>query len=359
MRPIAAEKGRKKEGITPTLKNYGPMAPQVSILLPAFNAADTIGPAVRSVLAQTFTAWELLLVDDGSTDGPWPAAEAAARTDPRVRLIRRDHAGLVPTLNAALSLARAPFVARFDADDLMHRTRLARQVEVLQQQPAVAVVGSLVRCFPRAALTEGMERYESWLNSLVTHEDIVRDLFVESPFAHPSVMMRRDRLEAVGGYLDHGWPEDYDLWLRFHQAGARFAKVPKVLHFWRDRPYRLSRTSSVYALRQFRNAKIHYLRQGFLRGSHTVQIWGAGRGGKVWSRALEAQGFRVARHVDIDPHKIGRTLRGAPVISPDALPQHRHEPLLVAVGVKGARELIRARLAELGFVEGRDFVCVA
>ncbi|MDH7570179.1 MAG: glycosyl transferase, partial [Armatimonadota bacterium] len=202
-------------------------------------------------------------------------------------------------------------------------------------------------------------RYEEWLNSLVTHEEICRDLFVESPFAHPSVTFRKELVLNAGGYQDHGWAEDYDLWLRLALAGTRFAKVPEVLHYWRDRPDRLTRTADEYSFRNFRRLKIHYLRQGFLQTRHEVMVWGAGRGGKAWAADLEAAGLSIVAHIDVDPKKIGRTRRGRPVLAPDELPSPGGPPVLVTVGVKGARALIRRELDARGYVEGRDYVCVA
>jgi len=333
--------------------------PAVSVLLPAYNAAPYLPEALASLRAQELADWELVAVDDGSTDGTDEILAAAAAADARVRLLRQPHQGLVAALNAGLAASRAPLVARMDADDRMHPDRLRRQVAYLQADPGVALVSCLVECFPRAAIQEGLQRYEQWLNSLVTPEEIARDLFVESPLVHPSVTFRRAAVMDVGGYQEHGWAEDYDLWLRLHLAGARFAKVPAVLYYWRDRPDRLTRTGEAYSLRNFRRLKIHYLRQGFLRGRPNVLIWGAGRGGKAWGASLAEAGLAIAAFIDIDPKKIGRTRRGRPVIAPEALPPPGELPLLVTVGVKGARALIRAALAQRGYIEQRDYLCVA
>lgn len=333
--------------------------PAVSILMPVYNAAPWLGAAIESVRRQTWRDWELLLVDDGSTDETLTVAARCAQGEPRIRLFPRPHQGLVAALNWGLSQASGPWIARMDGDDLMHPRRLEEQLLFAEAHPHLTVIGCLVRCFPRRSLREGMERYERWLNSLLRHEEMVADLFVESPLAHPSVLLRREALEAVGGYQDHGWPEDYDLWMRLWLAGAKFGKVNQVLHFWRNRSDRLTRTDPRYSVRQFRELKIYYLKHSFLAGREAVQLWGAGRGGKEWARHLEQRGIRVVRFVDIDPVKIGRTVRGVPVIAPQELPRHRDVPLLATVGVKGARFLIRARLDRMGWVEGRDYLCVA
>ncbi|MBI2298559.1 MAG: glycosyltransferase family 2 protein [Armatimonadetes bacterium] len=323
--------------------------------MPVYNAAPTLPEALDSVARQHHADWELVAVDDGSTDDSAGILAAAAARDERVRMLRRPHEGLVAALSAGLAVCRGERLARFDADDRMHPERLARQAAAAFD----GVLGCGVHCFPEESIREGFARYEAWLNSLLTHEQIVADLFVESPLAHPSVMLPTTLLRAVGGYRDAGWPEDYDLWLRLWRHGARFAKLPEVLLEWRDHPGRLSRGGGAYTIRAFRDCKLHHLQATFLHGVPAVTLWGAGEGGKVWSRALGEVGIRVVRHVDIDPRKIGGRVRGAPVVPPEALTDGCPEPILVAVGVKGARGLIRAHLSGLGKVDGQDYVCVA
>jgi glycosyltransferase involved in cell wall biosynthesis len=333
--------------------------PRVSVLLPAYNARASLYGAIATIQRQTYQDWELVVCDDGSADGTAELAERLAAEDARIRLVCTEHRGIVGALDAAINASSGEIIARMDADDLAHPSRLQRQVQMLDEHPDLWLVGSLVRCFPRKALPEGMARYQEWLNSVVTPEEIERDFFVESPFAHPSVAMWRWALERSGGYQQVPWAEDYDLWMRMRLAGARFAKVPHVLLYWRDHPLRLSRTQREYSMKAFRALKIHYLRKGFLKDVQHVQVWSAGHSGRNWARDLRSAGFRVTRFIDIDPAKIGTVVLGAPVISVEDLLQHRGDPLLVCIGVRGVRALTRARLAAMGWVEGRDYLCVA
>ena len=333
--------------------------PRVSVILPAYNARSWIYGAVSSILRQTYRDWELIVCDDGSTDDTADKVERLCAADRRLKLIRTSHAGIVSALNAAISSSSGEFLARMDADDLCHPLRLQLQVELLDNHPDVWLASCLVRCFPRRTLPEGMERYEQWLNSLILHEDIERDFFVESPFAHPSVMMRRTAFETAGGYQNVPWPEDYDLWMRMRLHGARFAKVPQLLFYWRDHRQRLTRTQERYSMRAFRALKTYYLRKGFLKDADAVQIWSAGYSGRNWARHLQRSGFTVLRFVDIDPGKIGTEVCGAPVVAPEELAKYRGDPLLVCIGVRGVRAQIRAFLASIGWTEGKDYVCVA
>lgn len=340
-----------------------PPTPTVSILLPVRDAGAHLESCLRSIERQTLRDFEVIAVDDGSGDGSGEALRARARSDRRYRVIPGPATGLVAALNVGLEHCRAELVARLDADDAMTPRRLELQAETLQGDATLEVLSCLVRSIPRARIAEGFRRYDRWLNSLLTHDDILRERFVESPVAHPSVMARRSTLEAAGGYRDMGWAEDYDLWLRLLAGGARFAKVDRILHLWRDHPGRLTRTDSRYSVERFLACKAHHLVTGPLNGAGQVLIWGAGQTGKRLAKALLKLGVAPAAFVDVDGKKVGRRPAGVPVHGvADLLPLVRRQSrtvVLVAVARRGARDLIRPRLERRGLSEGRDYWCVA
>ena len=321
--------------------------PRISILLPARNAERTLPAALRSIARQTFKDWEIVAVDDGSTDRTPELLEGT-------RLIRTSGVGLVEALRRAADVASAPLLARMDADDLMHPRRLELQVEGMEK---LDVLASRVRTHGTSA--EGMRRYVAWQNGLLTHDGIAGSMFIESPLVHPSVLMRRTSFDRAGGYRDAGWAEDYDLWHRMRESGARFGKRPETLLAWRDTPGRLTRTHALYAEEAFYAAKLSYFRRHPLaRGP--VTVWGAGPIGKARMRDLRAAGVEVAGAIDIHPRKIGRTVAGGVrVRAAEEVLAERPRLILGAVGSRGARDLIRARLVRAGLVEARDFLFVA
>ncbi len=331
--------------------------------MPVYNAAGTLPEALKSTAGQSMTDFEVIAVDDGSDDGSGMILEAWGRGNRNVKPVRAGRVGLVKALNLGLSMCRGEWIARMDADDRMHPDRLARQVELLESRPDIGVAGSLVEIFADGAVGEGMKVYEAWLNGLVEPGDIAREIFIESPIAHPSAMMRRDQLLALGGYRDNGWPEDYDLWLRCHAAGLRFAKVPEVLLLWREHPGRLTRTDSRYSLENFLRVKARFLVDGPLDGRDGLIVWGAGQTGRRLSKHLVRMGRAVDAFVDISPRKIGNRLRDAPIIAPEELrvawSRFRHPMLVVAVSSRGARKLIRKALADMKLVEVEDYLCAA
>jgi glycosyltransferase involved in cell wall biosynthesis len=337
--------------------------PAVSVIMPCYNVSETIDEAIQSLLQQTFCKIEIIAIDDGSTDTTLHHLKAWSQQDQRLRIIERPHKGIIPALNAGWTDCRCPLVARMDGDDVAHPDRLAKQVTFLESNPDIAVASCLVEGYPPEAVGKGFQFYLDWLNSLTTPEAIAREIYIESPLVHPSVVIRKSWLEQVGGYQEHGWPEDYDLWLRLHLSGARFEKINEVLLYWREHPQRLTRTDSRYSVENFLRAKAHYLCQGLIEERDSVIIWGAGQMGRRLSKHLLREGAPLIAFIDIDPKKIGRKRRGRKIFAVSELPElwsrSKNPILLVAVGSRGARVLIREQLKSLNLEEGFDWWAVA
>lgn len=333
--------------------------PRVSVLLAVRDGAATLQSALASIRRQTLRELELVVVDDGSRDGSDELVARAAREDSRIVLHRQPPRGLACALNAGLRRCRAALIARMDADDLAARDRLALQVDYLESHPEVAAVGGQIRIAPAWMVSEGMARYQAWQNAILDPAAHRRELFVESPLCHPSVMLRRTALEAVGGYReDEAWPEDYDLWLRIDETGGALAKLDRCLLVWRESAGRLTRTAPAYRRERFLPLKLHHLARR-LAGRH-VLVWGAGLEGKPWLRALQAESLLDEVAIDLDPRKLGQRIHGARVVPPERLgPPSSERLVLVAVGAPGARSQIRAYLSGRGYREPEDFICVA
>ncbi len=337
--------------------------PRISVLLPVRDGLPYLEECLESLANQSFRDFEIVAVDDGSTDGSRELLGAWAARDRRFRVLARRPAGLVAALNRGLADCRAPLVARMDADDRCDPRRLELQLAALEADRSLDVVSCLVSHFPDEEVGDGFRRYEEWLNALVEHEDILRERFIESPLPHPSVLCRRAVLLEVGGYRDVGFPEDYDLWLRLAASGARFAKVPEVLLHWREHGRRLTRTDPLYAVERFLACKARYLAAGPLAGADRVVVWGAGATGRRLAKHLQREGAALVAFLDVDPKKIGRHLRGLPIEEVERLPAllagAGRAIVVTAVGSHRARGLIRARLADFGLAETRDYWCAA
>ncbi|MDC0713997.1 glycosyltransferase [Stigmatella sp. ncwal1] len=335
-------------------------APVVTVLLPARNAETTVTRAVESLLQGTFQAIRVLVVEDGSTDGTHGVLQRLVTQDRRVALLDGGGRGLVAALQLALSHADSPYVARMDADDEALPRRLEASVDALEADPSLAGVGTGIELFREdQPVSPSLQSYAAWLNSLTTPEALHRARFIESPLCHPSVCLRRDALLAMGGWEDGDFPEDYALWLKLLHAGYGLRSLPEVLLRWRDSAQRLTRTDARYEKRRFLWLKAHYLARGPLADGRPCTLWGAGPSGLTLSRFLQDEGIPVERYIEVHPRKVGTRIQGIPVVSAEALGPPGRGLLLVCVGVRWAREELRAELTARGWEEGVDFLCAA
>jgi glycosyltransferase involved in cell wall biosynthesis len=312
---------------------------------------------MASLDAQTYTDFEVVAVDDGSRDATGVLLDAWAARDARIRVLHTAARGIVSALETARAAAAGDLLARMDADDRAYPERFARQMALLDARRDLAACGTRVRYVPRGVLKDGTRRYERWINALVDPDGIAREIFVECPIPHPTLMIRRAVLATVGGYRDPGWPEDYDLVLRLWAGGHRLGKVDAVLLDWRESADRLSRTDPRYREDAFRRCKVHYLAHRL--AGRAVVVWGAGPVGKAFARALQQAGHAVVAFVELDPRKIGQEIHGAPVIAPPAVRDYRGTFCVAAVGSPGARDDIRATLTLAGWREPEEWCAVA
>ncbi|MBD3392804.1 MAG: glycosyltransferase [Chitinivibrionales bacterium] len=292
-------------------------SPSVSVILPVFNAEPFIGCALDSVLRSSLADIEVIVIDDGSTDHSADIAQKRAQTDARVRIKRFSRKGIANALNEGIALASSPVIARMDADDICDPRRFELQLACLRQNPDMAVVSCLVRPVSDASLSAGNRRYVEWVNQSISSEQIARDLYIESPLPHPSVMFRASAVRSLGGYRRYDGPEDYDLWLRMSDAGMKFCKVPAVLLLWRFHHANLTRSDPRYRKNAFLRRKIEHVarqvRRGRLAHGRKIRICGPGLAGKRLEQGLVEAGFPVEGFVDVNPARRSDTCSGLPV----------------------------------------------
>jgi glycosyltransferase involved in cell wall biosynthesis len=318
--------------------------PAISVLLPVRNASPHLRASLASLFRQTFADFEVIAVNDGSTDDSGEILDRAARRDRRLRVVHSPARGLPAALNLALAGARAPLVARHDADDLSQRRRFELQRAYLERDADTAVVGCRLRLFPRSEVGVGMKRWERWHNALLTHRAMAREVLIDSPLAHASAMVRSAWLERVGGWHDRGWAEDLDLWIRLIEAGARFAKLRETLYAWRRHPASATHRDSRYHRDRFMKLKLEALGRGILRGASELTLVGVGTSLERWREVLA----RVA------------TIRSHVARAPEAAMVAKLDPPIVLVYTAAStRERWRNVLEKSGLIEGKSFIFVA
>lgn len=206
-------------------------SPRVSVVMPSFNEApDIVCASLASIRAQTMVDFECIVVDESTDEARALACREACEADPRFVYIHpSERLGLPSSLNLGISKARAPLIARFDSDDLCQPSRLTLQTAFMDAYADVGVVGGALELIDDAGTPIGLRHYPE------AHGEIARRMQLTTAVAHPTVMFRRTLVEQHGGY-DAGFrfAEDLDLWLRWLNAGVRFANLPQVLVRYRQ-----------------------------------------------------------------------------------------------------------------------------
>ncbi len=321
--------------------------PVISVIMPVYNAAPGLEAALAGLWAQRpapyapLPPFEVIAVDDGSTDDGPALLEAAAARETRLRVLRRPHRGIAKALNAGLAAARGVYLARMDADDTLHPERLARQAAHLDADPGLYLSASCVNFGGDAVTAHGFAHFVDWQNSLRTPEDIARQRFRDTPVCHPSVMFRREAVERWGGYADGDFPEDWELWLRWLDAGARMEKLSPRLLTWNDPPDRATRADARYREAACNELRAFWLARALARANpFHPEVWvlGAGRMARRRLAPLWQHGIRPAAYIDIDPRKIGNRVGNVPVLPRAALPKPGRCRILNALTAHGAAE---------------------
>jgi glycosyltransferase involved in cell wall biosynthesis len=203
------------------------MRQSVSVLLPAFNAEKYIGASIESILKQSYKNFELVLIDDGSSDSTLQILKSYSNLDNRIVVISQKNSGLSSALNAGLNISKSEICARIDADDIAEIDRLRQQLVFLNENPDISVVGSWIKIFGDGCISR------VWKNP-ISPSEIYLTIFIRNPLFHPSVMFRKSRVLAAGGYdVSVPYDQDYDLWIRMSKAGDQFANIPKALTRYR------------------------------------------------------------------------------------------------------------------------------
>ena len=326
--------------------------PEISVVLPFFNAERSLKDAIQSILDQTFVNFELLLIDNNSTDKSFEIARTIALTDSRIKLLNETKQGVVHAMNLGLTIACGKFIARMDADDISRADRLQKQVDFLNSNTEISFVGSEVKYVPHNKNTAGFSRFVDWVNTFHSSAEIEKNRFIEIPVINPTIMFRRELCGNLGGCLDGDFPEDYEMQLRYLDAGAKMAKLPLKLLEWHDYSTRLTRTDDRYSTEAFFKIKAFYLKKWSEQNNpfHPhIWVWGAGRKTRQRCNYLKQEGLLVNGFIDIVEAKESTTYY-------KDIPEPGKIFIVSMVTNTGAGEQIRSFLLSRNYNEGEDFI---
>ena len=315
----------------------------VSILTPFKNTSAFLTECLESVLSQTYANWELLIVDDHSTDDSYDIVAKYAKKDPRIRVLKNNGIGIIDALRLAFSECSGQFITRMDSDDIMVPTKLEVLRNNLIKFGSGHVAVGQVKYFSETGISDGYDKYELWLNALTSTGSNYSEIYKECVIPSPCWMVYRSDLLACGAFDPDRYPEDYDLTFRFYEQDYKCIPCGDLLHLWRDYPTRTSRIHEHYAQNYFLDIKLRYFLKLNYDADRPLTVWGAGFKGKTIAKALVENDIDFYWICD-NPKKIGKTIYGQTLLPFEQLNGLNSPQSIITVANAEAQNEILAHL---------------
>ncbi|MCK0159481.1 glycosyltransferase [Allomuricauda sp. F6463D] len=328
--------------------------PKVSIIIPFKNTAHFLPECLDSIIDQTYTAWEVLAVNDHSTDKSFELLSTYSNKDNRIKVFNNKGSGIIPALQTGYSHSGGSFVTRMDSDDIMKPERLEVMINTLIENGTGHISVGQVQYFSNRGISNGYERYEQWLNRLTSRGNNFDEIYKECVIPSPCWMAYREDFEKSGGFQPNRYPEDYDLTFRFYEQGLKIIPCDQILHLWRDYDTRTSRTHEHYAQNYFLDIKLHYFLKLNYKTSRPLVIWGAGFKGKKIAKGLINKGLEFIWLCD-NPKKIGKSIYGVELVHFEALQDLDNPQSIITVANEAAQKEIRVYFSKLGQSPMEDY----
>ncbi|PWK19796.1 glycosyltransferase involved in cell wall biosynthesis [Xanthomarina spongicola] len=312
----------------------------ISILIPFKNTALFLPECLDSILNQTYTHWELIIIDDGSTDNSYQIVNNYTEQDKRIKLFKNNGEGIIAALRLAFKKSSGTYITRMDSDDIMPINKLEILLNNLLLHGKKHLATGLVSYFSKEGINDGYKNYENWLNKLTLDGNNYSEIYKECVIPSPCWMVHKDDLLACDAFNPDDYPEDYDLTFRFYKYQLKVIPCNKVLHYWRDYSNRTSRTHEHYAQNYFLEIKLKYFLELDYNASRPLVIWGAGNKGKNIAKLL------INKNVDFiwicnNPKKIGKHIYEKKLYSFNYLKELENAQSIITVANKKSQQTIR------------------
>lgn len=328
---------------------------RISVIMPVFNEAKHLRRCLDSILIQSTPDWELLAVDDHSTDDSRSILEEYAANDARIQVLSSREKGIIPALRVAVEAAGGIFITRMDADDYMAVHKLEALRAPLLQAGKGHLSTALVEYFSEEfELGPGYRRYADWLNEVIRTGRNWEVLYRECTIPSPCWMAYREDFIAAGGHSRDVNPEDYDLAFRFYKQGLRMLPVPEILHFWRDHTLRSSRNLESHANQEYFRLKVPHFLDIDYQPERPLVLWGAGKKGKALANMLIQRGIPF-RWCCETPSKWGHQIYGIQMENTEIISTIDQPQIILAVSAPTEQPLIDEALLSKGLRPGIDF----
>ncbi|OIQ29127.1 MAG: glycosyl transferase family 2 [Bacteroidetes bacterium MedPE-SWsnd-G2] len=328
--------------------------PLISIIIPFKNTGKYLEVCLQSIITQTHKNWELLIVDDNSSDNSFEIVNQFAQTDHRITLLKSKGTGIIDALQTGYAMAKGEFITRMDSDDRMEHDKLKTMISQLLEYGTGHIALGLVSYFSENGVGNGFMEYETWLNQLTSEGKNFQSIYKECVIPSPCWMVHKTDFDACGGFNSNIYPEDYDLAFRFYKHNYKCIPCNQVLHYWRDYGERASRNDSNYSKNSLLDIKLKYFIALELNTAIPLVLWGAGQKGKRMAQQLIDQNIEFNWICD-NPKKIGKDIYGKKLLPFNQLKQLENPQSIITVANKTAQQEIRLYLQSLGKKEMEDY----
>jgi len=321
-------------------------SPLISIVMPVKNTALYLKECLNSIINQTETNWELLAVNDHSTDGTFEILEQFAQQDKRIQIFNNNGSGIIDALRLAYSKSKGHYITRMDADDVMPKNKLTALKSLLLKNGNGFVATGLIKYFADYPIGNGYQKYQDWLNSLTTNGTNFSEIYKECVIPSPCWMVSRQDFEKCDAFRPNRYPEDYDLAFRFYKNNLKVIPCNQILHHWRDYDHRTSRTDDNYANNTFLDIKLHYFLSLDYQEEKTIVLWGAGKKGKYIAKQLTKQNIPF-QWVCNNPKKIGKHIYNTVLASEETITNLTNLQVIITVANPTEQADIKVKLLEI------------
>ena len=264
---------------------------KISIVLPIKDTARYLVECIDSIISQSFKNWELLAVNDDSSDNCWSIIQEYAKNDARIIAINNSNPGLLNALRLGYSKSTGEIIHRMDSDDIMPKDKLKSMLnagvdEKGNWKKGTVITGATEYFSDEGPIGDGFKRYDKWLMNIAKNQSYRKEVYKECVIPSNCWLIHRSDFDRIEAFEPATFPEDYDLCFRFISGGLNVIGLPKILHHWRDRSDRISRNWEEYKDNRFFELKVHYFFKMDRNHSRPLVLWGAGKNGKDLAKLI-------------------------------------------------------------------------
>ncbi|WP_421763711.1 glycosyltransferase [Ekhidna sp.] len=329
--------------------------PLVSIIMAAKDTAPYLPKCIDSILRQTYTNWELIAINDHSSDRTPEILKWYADKDERIKVVHSKRHKLIPALKEGYAIAKGELINRMDSDDYMPDDKLEVLVkEWSKYGKGHIIAGGTEHFVDKGEVGDGFRRYEEWLNEVAKNGTHYQEIYQECVIPSHCWIIHKEDFDQVDGFNPEIYPEDYDLCFRFYKKGLKVHGIDKVLHYWRDRSNRISRTWEEYKDNRYFEMKVRYFYQIDRDRDRPLVVWGAGRNGKDLAKLLLEEEATFHWVCD-NERKIGKDVYGIKMQHFADIPSIENPQILIVVASPDDKQSISHQLKNWGKQPADDY----